>query len=199
MAVHFEDKAKIIRMADGETIAEIGPVSNDYVWGPDGGSIAFTRSPTPLRGAMQETQLFIHDLRTGNDRQLTHFPAKDYRPWWQPFSPPLLRYPIVTGVSWAPRANIIGFYVAPDRELHIWNPDGYEIKKITLEGNCFRDTQLDTDGQRVMYIDPSSAGRCLDHAWDQIRLANLSTGDDRIIVDVNDENVAIEKIYWATD
>jgi len=199
LAVQFEDTVQVLRVADSVTVRGIQPASMDYVWSPDAKEIAYTRAPITHRGTTDESQLFLHDLRTRTDRQLTHLEPKDFRPWWKVFAPPLFRNPVVSGVTWASRANIIGFYVAGELELHLWNPDGNEIKAVPLEGKCFRDTHLDPNAESVMYLDASSAERCLSHAWDQIRLANLKTGKEQVVVALRDNDLGIEEIDWAFD
>jgi len=143
----------LIRMSDGKYITGLSEGQSTYAWSPEGTRLAYTRSPGATRSALQESQLFIYDVQSGEDMQVTHFPPKDYRAWWNPFGRPSVHYPLVSGVSWARRANLILFYVAPDRGVFLWSAEGREVNRIDdLHGECWRMTQLSADGRRVLYL-----------------------------------------------
>jgi hypothetical protein len=144
--------------------------------------------------------VFLYDLASGEESQLTHFEPKDYRSWWNPFAKPLIRRPLVAGLSWARRADIILFYLVPDRGVFLWNSKGEELRRLKgLEGECWRQTQLSADGQRIMYLSATQPGLCLLNGGDEIRVVNSDGSDDHVAIRLRDDQRVITAIDWWTD
>lgn len=190
----------LIQTGDGKYITGLTTDYSSYAWSPDGKQLAYTRAPGMERGPLQESQLFIYDIESGNDEQLTRFSPEDYRPWWNPFATPSIRYPLVSGVSWARNANVILFYVTTGRGVFEWRPDGTEIARIfDLVGRCWRLTQLSADGRRILYLSSTRRDLCLLNGGDQVRLVDADGSNDHVVLQASGENELITDIDWWTE
>lgn len=190
----------LIQMSDGKYVTGLTRDYSTYAWSPDGKQLAYTRAPGAERGPLQESQLFLYDIQSGRDVQITHFPPKAYRPWWNPFAKATIDYPLVSGVSWARRANMILFYVAPDRGVFLWRPDGTEINRIDdLRGDCWRLTQLSADGRHVLYLSSTRRDLCLLNGGDVVRVVDVDGSRDHVVLRTRAESDVIVDVDWWTD
>lgn len=200
MAVSISGHHRIVRLEDGVSVAELPPNACERVWSPDGRRVAYTRGSGSHPGCATETQVFLYDLVTSQEMQLTHFEAQVYRPWWNPFAEPIVRPPLVAGLSWARRGNVLLFNVVPDRGAWLMRPDGEKIGSIKrLEGECWRSTQLSADGHQIIYLSASRSDLCLANGGDEIRLVNDDGSNDRIVISTTDKNDVISDIDWMSD
>jgi hypothetical protein len=190
----------LLRAGDGKQIAGLTDGYSEASWSPDGRHLAFTASPDPGRSTLEESQVFIYDLASGSRSQLTHFPPESRRSWWNPFAPPLVRLPMVAGLSWARRADVIAFYVVPDRGVFLVDSQGKELHRLSgLEGRCWRLPQLSGDGQHLLYVSSSRPESCLLNGGDEIRITGAGGSDDHVVIRLRDPRYVITGLDWWTD
>lgn len=200
LAVSVSGHHMLLRLDDGAHITSLPEGACERAWSPDGIRLAYTRGSGPHAGCATETQLFLYDLSSGVETQLTHFEPKEYRPWWNPFARPVVRPPLVAGLSWARRADIILFYLPPDRGVFLWNAAGEEIRRLRgLEGECWRQTQLSADGQQILYLSATRPELCLLNGGDEIRIVNSDGSGDHAAIQLRDNQYVITSVDWWTD
>jgi hypothetical protein len=188
----------VLLMRDGSYVAGLSGEHSSFAWGPSGAAIAYTRSPDPNHSALQESQLFVYDVDTRDERQLTNFLPSKSKPWWNPFADPVLTNPIVAGVSWARRANLIGFYLAQQGEAFVWTPDGKPVgRPIRPRGRCWRGTRLSADAQTLLYLSSTDAGLCLRNAGNEVRIANTDGTSDRVLLSVHGDDAITNVDWWS--
>lgn len=190
----------LMRLSDGAYIANLPGGVCERAWSPDGTRLAYTRGSGPHAGCAVETQLFLYDLSSGVESQLTHFEPKEYRPWWNPFAMPVIRPPLVAGLSWARHNDVILFYLVPDRGVFLWNSEGRELHRIRRFGrDCWRRTQLSADGQRILYLSASRPDLCALAVEDEVRLVDADGHNDRVVARTDEQHDVITDIDWWTD
>lgn len=190
----------LLRASDGKQIVGLGSEYSEASWSPDGRRLAFTASPDPGRSTLEESQVFIYELASGGRTQLTHLPPESHRAWWNPFASPVIRLPLVAGLSWARRADVIAFYLVPDRGVFLVDSQGKELHRLGgLEGRCWRMTQLSADAQRLLYLSSSRPEWCLLNGGDEVRVVNADGSDDRAVIRVRDPRYVITDLDWWTD
>jgi Tol biopolymer transport system component len=200
VALLVSGHSMLMRLSDGTLSARLPIDICESAWSPDGTRLAYISGSGPHGGCSTETQVFLYELSTGGESQLTHFGPKDYRPWWNPFAKPVVRPPLVSGLSWARRADVILFYLLPDRGVFLWNSKGEELHRLKeLRGLCSRQTQLSADGQRIMYLSATQPWLCSLNGGDEIRVVNSDGSDDHVAIRLRDDQRVITAIDWWTD
>lgn len=200
MAVSVSGHHMLMRLNDGAHIANLPEGACERAWSPDGTRLAYTRGSGPHAGCATETQLFLYDLSSGVETQLTHFEPKEYRPWWNPFATPVVRPPLVAGLSWARRSDALLFYLVPDRGVFLWNSAGRELGRLKrLGGSCWRLPQLSADGRHILYLSTSRPDLCALAAEDEVRLTNADGRNDRVVVRTDEAHYVITDVDWWSD
>jgi Tol biopolymer transport system component/predicted Ser/Thr protein kinase len=103
--------------------------SVDFDWSPNGKSIAW------LRGYPDHSEIFIHDLKSGTERQLTH-----------------LGTVFAAGVAWAPNDRIF-FSSAKGGSTNIWMmpANGGEAIQVTKGTGPDYDARISGDARKLLY------------------------------------------------
>jgi len=182
----------VLNYVTGAWILGVTRQANEFDWSPTGHTLAYTRPEEVGELAASTSQLFLYDVDSRQERQLTHFATAESQ------NGKVKRKPLVAGVSWARRANLILFYNAPDRGLHVWTPDGEQVAFLSgLLGHCWRKTQLSADGQHIFYLSSSLPKLCALNGGDEIRRVNIGGSDDRVIVRAEPGYVIYDFDLWA--
>jgi len=190
----------LMQLSDGATVATLPNYICEAAWSPDGTHLAYVRGTGRYVDCVSESQVFLYDVASQVELQFTHFEPKSYRPWWNPFATSVVRPPLVSGLSWARHADVILFYIVPDRGVFLWNSRGEPLHRIDeLHGECWRQTQLSADGQRIMYLSSTEGGLCLMNGGDEIRIANSDGSGDHVVIRRRDDGLAITGVDWWTD
>lgn len=129
---------------DGAIIASTsGPHDFQPHWSPDGQQLVFGRSVSFI------SALFMLDLTTGEERQLTAF-SNDIEP------------------DWSPDGQWIVFTTSRDgfQELYRMTPDGAQVERLTVNENI-NDlyASYSPDGRQIAYMTNDSVGDGTGEIW----------------------------------
>jgi len=119
-----------------DTLARTGAATFD--WSPDGNSIAWVR---PFFGQARFEEIFIRDLRTGDERQLTSFGKR------------------LDEISWASNGQIF-FCSNRNGNMNIWMipASGGEAVQVTTGNGPDIAGRISADGKRFLYLEQRAIG-----------------------------------------
>jgi hypothetical protein len=197
LAVVLDGRALIFHLPTGDLQAQFGDDVRELVW-ISGNTVALTKSTSPERRGLSESQVFLYHLDSGREEQITRFPPLR-KSSWNPFAEPRIQYPLARGLTWALDAGTLAFIAFPAGDL-------YELRDLAnlrnlgpLKGQCYFQTVLSGDAKQLAYIVGTTAAACLVAAGEEARLRNLATGEDRTLASVHGKSVYLSKLAWATD
>ena len=199
LAVDLGGRVLVAELATGHVNAVFGRGVREFVWIPGSRAIAFTQAvPGGRRSSLEEAQLFVRNLNSGKERQLTHF-----RPWnvedWNPFSSPLRSYPIVTGLSVASRTDDLAFLEGRNADLYVLSKAGNLSAHGHLAGRCYSHPVISRDASQVAYAAATTRGVCLMAAADEVRLRDLRTGADHVVLSVRRPDLFLHRFDWLDE
>ncbi len=190
-------KPAFVAADTGQYISGMRVGHSEYAWSPTGHRLAYTRSPSGS-DSVHDSQLFLLDFDSGSDRQLTYFPDKDHRRWWEFWLRPQMRPPLIAGLSWARRADVLLFFVIPDRGMYLWNPINAQLTELgNPKAKCWRRTQLSADAEQILYIAACRGPLSVLHQVDDVRVINVSSGDDQAVLSVGGDSTIVDADWWT--
>ncbi|MGD8869528.1 MAG: protein kinase, partial [Gemmatimonadales bacterium] len=171
---------------------------------PDGTQVAYLSSRTG------NSEIWLIDRASGRERQLTDREASDWSPSWSPDGrevvfasnvdgPPSLwiikvddgalrklggQDMSMTRPRWSPDRSVIGFLSYEDGEgaLFLTDPQGTSVRKVIDRVDDF---QWYRDAKHVIYKADVGGGKA------EMRVANLETGDSRLLYDEPFREIAV--------
>lgn len=183
-----ESSDTLISIATSDTFAiqhvSSGPRDSDPRWSPDATQIVFTRS-VPYRSA-----LFLYDLESGAERQLTEFEN-------------------ALEADWSPDGARIIFTTSRDgfQELYTMSPDGSDWRRMT-ENDLQNDLQASysPDGKTIAYMTNYSVGDGSGEIWlmdadgsNQRRLTDNTLDDGSPIWSPDNTKIAFTASYASSN
>lgn len=182
----------IMERATAKWVMAVAKEARDYDWAPASHVLAYSGAEGG-KSALIETQIFLYDVDTGQERQLTRFPPSALPGGTQK------REPLLVGVSWARKANVILFYNVPNRGIFVWTPEGQQVAFLAnLTGECSRMTRISADGKRILYLSSDDFGLCLLNGGNSIRSINVDGTNDHAIVTASKGHVILD-FDWRED
>jgi len=195
LAVVLDGRVLIFRLPTGDLWAQFGDDVRELVW-ISSNAVALTKSTSPERRGLSESQVFLYHLDSGREEQITRFPPlRDSS--WNPFAEPRFRYPLARWLTWALDAGTLAFVVFPAGDL-------YELRDLAnlrsfgpLKGQCYFQTVLSGDAKQLAYIAGTTAAACLVAGGEEVRLRNLATGEDRTLMRLDERSRYVSKLAWV--
>jgi hypothetical protein len=196
LAVVLNGRALIFRLPTGDLQTEFGDDVRELVW-ISGNAVALTKSTSPERAGLSESQVFVYHLDSGREEQITRFaPLRESS--WNPFAQPRMQYPLARGLTWAPDVERLAFVVFPAGDL-------YELRDLAnlhnfgrLTGQCYFQTAISADAKQLAYIAGTKPAACLVAGGDEVRLRNLVTGEDRTLMRVVEPSLYVTQLAWGS-
>lgn len=197
LAVVLKGRTLIFRLPTGDLQAEFGHDVRELVW-VSGKAVAFTRSTSPERAGLSEAQVFVYHLDSGREEQITQFaPLRESS--WNPFAEPRMQYPLARGLTWALGAERLAFVMFPAGEL-------YELRELSrlqnlgsLNGRCYFHTAISDDAKQLVYAAGMTPAACLVAGGDEVRLRDLTTGEDRTLMHVEEPSLYVVHLAWMAE
>jgi len=159
LAVVLDGRALIFRLPTGDLRAQFGNDVRELVW-ISGDAVALTKSTSPERRGLSESQVFLYHIDSGRQEQITRFPPLRESSW-NPFAEPRIQYPLARWLTWALDAGTLAFVVFPAGEL-------YDLRDLAnlrnfgpLKGQCYFQTVISSDAKQLAYIAGTTAAACL--------------------------------------
>jgi hypothetical protein len=195
LAVILDGRALIFRLPPGDLRAEFGHDVRELVWISDN-AVALTKSTSPERRGLSESQVFLYHLDSGREEQITRFPPLRESSW-NPFAEPRIHYPLARWLTWALDAGTLALVAFPAGDL-------YELQDLAnlrnfgpLKGKCYSQTVISGDAKQLVYIAGTTAAACLVAGGEEVRLRNLGTGEDRTLMRLDEQSLYVSKLAWA--
>ena len=148
-------------------------------WAPDGRSLAFSREQD------ENWDIWVLEVESMLERQITFHPAADVDPSWSPDGE---RFVFVSsrdeGGSYA-RCEI--------RELYVVSMSGKELLRLTNSPFCKRRPRWLLDGQHIVF---ESNQDQIWHEEQKIFILDLENGEIRRLIDMEDESYPLPEFFY---
>jgi hypothetical protein len=185
---------RVLSLKDLGTLPVRSENVTDAAWMADGTRVALLKNLMASAPSASQPNAFLLDLESGREIPLAALSSALNRDWRN-----VTGHPTFYDLTTAQNVAAVAVIENSDGGALIVDLRSGQARHVDLAGRCRHDLNRSADAGQLAYLTCDSRTRWLGMRMDQLRVVDLSIGEDEVVVRVTNEDAWIADVSWWTE